>query len=64
MTSEQHSKHVEPLRWLVAHKLHPNKTLAQRVREMRYRRRKAKVEPIIETSPNYDTSLAPTTHET
>jgi len=40
MTPEQHIQHVKPLVWLVQTKLHPGATLADRVRLMRYRRRK------------------------
>jgi hypothetical protein len=41
--------HEAPVAWLVREKLHPNTTLADRVRKLRYKRRRpaAKVEPML-----------------
>jgi hypothetical protein len=43
-----HITHEAPLAWLVREKLHPGTTLVDRVRKLRYKRRRpAKVEPML-----------------
>lgn len=51
MTPQEHLKHVAPLKWLAQVKLHPGETLADHVRAMRHRRRKANVESLTSPQP-------------
>lgn len=57
-TPEQATYHVAPLVALVRHKLHPGTTLAERVRKLRYRRRRA-VQAVDAASTPTTTAEAP-----
>lgn len=52
MTPADHIKHAAPLAWLACEKLHKGVSLADRVRVMRKRRRRAPVEQIkVDVTP-------------